>query len=60
MTLSERAFQVAVTGEIQEDDPHIIADLMAEIDRLQAENLALRRELDHPIPGSSGVAPPLA
>ena len=35
MNLSDRAMQVALTGEVPEDDPHVIADMMAEIDRLR-------------------------
>lgn len=35
-TLSDRAFRVAIHGVVPEDDQSIIADMMAEIDRLRA------------------------
>lgn len=34
--LATRAFRVALYGRVPEDDPTIIADLVAEIERLQA------------------------
>ena len=47
MNLSDRAMLVALTGEVQEDDPHIIADMMAEIDRLRAALNAIEADDPH-------------
>ena len=40
-TLAERSLRVALTGVVPDDDPSIIADMQAEIERLQS---ALDRE----------------
>lgn len=45
-TLSDRSFRVAITGRVPDDDPHIIADMQMEIERLTDENAALRHDLE--------------
>ena len=43
--LAERALRVAMTGVVPDDDPHVIADMQAEIDRLTAERDRMRDAL---------------
>jgi hypothetical protein len=44
--LSGRSLRVALSGFVHDDDPTIIADMQAEIDRLRAENERLRERLE--------------
>lgn len=42
-TIADRSLRVAVLGVVPDDDPHIIADMMCRIEKLEA---ALRRLRD--------------
>ena len=46
--LSDRLLAVAIRGHVPPDDPHVIADVQAELDRLRAENEKLRAMIKSP------------
>lgn len=52
-TLSDRLMTVAVTGAVQDADPHVIADAQAEIERLGKEVLGLQIALDACVDGGT-------
>lgn len=52
-TLSDRLLTVAVTGAVQDSDPHVIADAQAEIERLGKEVLGLQIALDNCVDGGT-------
>ncbi len=45
--LSARSLRVALSGCVPDDDPHIIADMMGEIERLTRERDEIDAELSH-------------
>ena len=55
-TLGERSLRVALTGVVPDDDPTIIADMQAEIERLRAIlDAAIRILSDDHLPLQSRV-----
>ena len=55
-TLGERSLRVALTGVVPDDDPTIIADMQAEIERLRAIlDAAIRILSDDRLPLQSRV-----